>query len=297
MTTRRQWLGGAIATVGAVGVLATGTAAAESPDRALKRIRERIGGRLGVHALDSQSGKRWGIDDNGRYAMASTFKLPLAAALLWQVDRKAFTLDHSLGIKVTDILPNSPVVDAKLKAGLDAMSIRELCNAVVTYSDNAAANVLLNAIGGPTAFNQFMRVIGDEVTHLDRFEPALNTNLPGDPRDTTTPRAMVDNMLRLFTQDVLAIPSRALLIDWMVASRTGMDRVRAGLPRSWNPGDKTGTGENGAFNDLVVAYPPRRRPVFAAVYMSDSKLTSKELAAAHAEIGTLLAKVFAETKT
>jgi beta-lactamase class A len=297
MTTRRQWLTGAVATVGAVGVLGTGTAAAESPDRALKRIRERIGGRLGVHALDSQSGKRWGIDDNGRYAMASTFKLPLAAALLWQVDRKAFTLDHSLGIKVTDILPNSPVVDAKLKAGLDAMSIRELCNAVVTYSDNAAANVLLNAIGGPTAFTQFMRVIGDEVTHLDRFEPALNTNLPGDPRDTTTPRAMVDNMLRLFTQDVLAIPSRALLIDWMVASRTGMDRVRAGLPRSWNPGDKTGTGENGAFNDLVVAYPPRRRPVFAAVYMSESKLTSKELAAAHAEIGTLLAKVFAETKT
>ena len=108
---------------------------------------------------------------------------------------------------------------------------------------------------------------------------------------------MVDNLLRIFTQDVLSLPSRALLIDWMVASRTGLDRVRAGLPRSWNPGDKTGTGENGAFNDLVVAYPPQRRPVFAAVYMSESKLGPKELAAAHAEIGTLLAKVFAKTKT
>jgi beta-lactamase class A len=294
MATRRQWLAGAI---GAAGALAAGSALAESPEKALKRIRERIGGRLGVHALDSQSGKRWGIDDNGRYAMASTFKLPLAAALLWQVDHKAFTLDHSLGIKVADILPNSPAVDAKLKAGIDAMSIRELCGAIVTYSDNAAANILLDGIGGPTAYTQFMRTIGDEVTRLDRREPELNTNLPGDLRDTTTPRAMVDNMLRLFTQDVLAIPSRALLIDWMVASRTGMDRVRAGLPRSWNPGDKTGTGENGACNDLVVAYPPRRRPVFAAVYMSESKLTTKELAAAHAEIGTLLAKVFAETKT
>ena len=294
MTTRRQWLAGAI---GTAGVLAAGTTLAASHEKELKRIRERIGGRLGVHALDSQSGKRWGIDDNGRYAMASTFKLLLAAALLWQVDRKAFTLDHSLGIKVTDILPNSPAVDAKLKAGIDAMSIRELCGAVVVNSDNAAANVLLNGIGGPAAFTQFMRTIGDDVTRLDRREPELNTNLPGDPRDTTSPRAMVDNLLRIFTQDVLAIPSRALLIDWMVASRTGMDRLRAGLPRSWNPGDKTGTGENGAFNDLLVAYPPRRRPVFAAVYMSESRLGAKELAAAHAEIGTLIAKVFAETKT
>jgi len=294
MTTRRQWLAGAL---GAVGALAAGSASAESPDKALKRIRERIGGRIGVHALDSQSGKRWGMDDNSRYAMASTFKLPLAAALLWQVDRKAFTLDHALAIKATDLLPNSPAVEAKLTAGVDAMTIRELCGAIVTQSDNAAANVLLNGIGGPPAFNQFMRTIGDEVTRLDRHEPALNTNLPGDPHDTTSPRVMVDNMLKIFTQDVLSIPSRALLIDWMIASRTGMDRVRAGLPRSWNPGDKTGTGENGAFNDLVVAYPPRRRPVFAAVYMSDSKLGPKELAAAHAEIGTLLAKVFAETKT
>jgi beta-lactamase class A len=142
-----------------------------------------------------------------------------------------------------------------------------------------------------------LRAVGDDVTRLDRREPALNQNVPGDQRDTTTPRAMVDLMLRIFTQDVLSIPSRALLIDWMIASRTGMDRIRAGLPKSWNPGDKTGTGDNGAFNDLLVAYPPRRRPVFVAVYMSDSKHEPKELAAAHAEIGTLIAKVFAVTKT
>jgi len=296
MSTRRHWLAGAIATaIG--GALLPGGAAAESADRALKRIRERVGGRLGVHALDSQSGKRWGMDENSRYAMASTFKLPLAAALMWQVDHKAFSLDHSLAIKATDILPNSPAFQAKLAAGADSMTVRELCAAAVVHSDNAAANILLSGIGGPTGFNQFMRTSGDEVTRLDRHEPALNTNIPGDPRDTTTPRAMVDTMLRLLTQDVLSLPSRALLIDWMVASRTGMDRVRAGLPKSWNPGDKTGTGENGAFNDLVVAYPPRRRPVFAAVYMSESKLGAKDLAAAHAEIGTLLAKVFAETKT
>jgi beta-lactamase class A len=295
MSSRRELLAGALATAIA-SAMASGAHAA-SADNTLKRIRERVGGRLGVHALDSQSGKRWGIDESSRYAMASTFKLPLAAALLWQVDRKAFTLEHNLGIAKKDLLPTSPAVEAKLAAGVDTMTIRELCAAVVTHSDNAAANVLLNGIGGPSAVTTFFRSIGDETTRLDRREPGLNTNLPGDMRDTTTPRAMVDSLLRIFTQDVLSIPSRALLLDWMIASRTGMDRVRAGLPRSWNPGDKTGTGENGAFNDLVIAYPPQRRPVFVAVYMSESKHGAKELAAAHAEIGTLIAKVFEKTKT
>jgi beta-lactamase class A len=296
MQSRREWLAGALAAAIAT-TMASAARAAERPERALKRIGERVGGRLGVHVLDSQSGKRWGTDENSRYAMASTFKLPLAAALLWQVDRKAFTLDHTLAIARKDLLPTSPAVEAKLAAGADAMTIRDLCGAAVTQSDNAAANILLNGIGGPSALTSFFRTLGDEITRLDRKEPALNTNLPGDMRDTTTPRAMVDSMLRIFTQDVLSIPSRALLIDWMIASRTGLDRVRAGLPRSWNPGDKTGTGENGAFNDLVIAYPPGRRPVFIAVYMSESKLSPKELAVAHADIGVLIAKVFAQTKT
>jgi beta-lactamase class A len=292
MFTRRQLL---LAT-GAAAV-APSLAAAQRADKALKRIRDRLGGRLGVHALDSQSGKRWGIDEDSRYAMASTFKLPLAAAILWQVDRKAFTLEHKLAIHRKDLLSHSPAVEAKLAAGTDAMTLRELCAAVVMHSDNAAANVLLAGIGGPQALTAFFRTLGDEVTRLDRNELALNTNLPGDPRDTTTPRAMVDSLLKIFTQDVLSIPSRALLIDWLVAARTGLDRVRAGLPRAWNPGDKTGTGENGAFNDLVVAYPPERRPVLIAVYMDQSTLGARELAAAHAEIGTLIAKVFQETKT
>jgi beta-lactamase class A len=257
---------------------------------ALKRIRKRLGGRLGVHLLDSQSGLRIGHDESSRYAMASTFKLPLAAALLWQVDHGAFPLERTLAITQQDVLANSPAVTAKLAAGATAMTIRELCEAVVTHSDNAAANVLLAGIGGPAALTKFFRSIGDEVTRLDRTELALNANVSGDARDTTTPRAMVDTMLRIFTQDVLSLPSRAMLIEWMVASKTGLDRVRAGLPRGWQVGDKTGTGENGAINDLVIAYPPQRRPVFIAVYMSDSVLPTKDLIAAHAEIGALLGK-------
>jgi beta-lactamase class A len=263
-------------------------AAAASAERELKAIQKRIGGRLGVHALDSQSGKRFGIDDTARYAMASTFKLPLAAALLWQVDHGAFTIEHTLPVARADVLPNSPAVDAKVSAGESKMTVRELCAAIITVSDNAAANVLLKGIGGPQVLTTFFRNIGDDVTRFDRMEVELNSNNPGDPRDTTTPRAMVDSMLRIFTQDVLSLTSRALLIDWLGASKLGLDRVHAGIPKNWQVGDKTGTGQNGAVNDLVVAFPPGRRPVFVAVYMSGSQQPLAQLNAAHAQIGALV---------
>ena len=265
-------------------------AEAASAQRTLKDLHKRIGGRLGVHVLDSQSGKRIAYDDQSRYAMASTFKLPLAAALLWQVDRGAFKTNFAMPISKDALKANSPVVEARLAAGATEMTIAELCAAVVVQSDNAAANILLAGMGGPQAFTQFMRSVGDQETRLDRMELDLNSNTPGDPRDTTTPRAMVDALLRIFTQDVLSLTSRAMLIDWMAASRTGLDRVRAGLPRGWPAGDKTGTGANGAVNDLCLAYPPGRRPIFIAVYTSESTLDVKALAAAHAEIGALVAR-------
>jgi beta-lactamase class A len=284
MTTRREILALALAAACASPAEAAGA------QRELKELHKRIGGRLGVHVLDSQSGKRIAYDDGSRYCMASTFKLPLAAALLWQADHGAFPLTRALPISKANLLPTSPAVQAKLAAGAETMTVAELCAAVVMQSDNAAANVLLNGIGGPQGFTKFMRSIGDKVTRLDRNELDLNENTPGDDRDTTTPRAMVDSLLRIFTQDVLSLSSRALLIDWMSQARTGLDRVRGGLPKAWPSGDKTGTGQNGAVNDLCIAYPPERRPIFIAVYMSESALDAKALAAAHAEIGAMVAR-------
>jgi beta-lactamase class A len=254
----------------------------------LKAIQKHTGGRLGVHVLDTQSGKRLTLDDKSRYAMASTFKLPLAAALLWQVDKGAFPLIHPLAINKGDLLPNSPILEKAFEKGATELTVRDLCGAAVAFSDNTAANILLKAMGGPDAFTQFMRSIGDETTRLDRFEPDLNSNLPGDERDTTTPYAMVESLLRIFTQDVLTLGSRALLIDWMTASKTGVDRVRKGLPKTWVSGDKTGTGANGAVNDLVLAWPLERRPIIIAVYMSESKLPTAQLASAHGEIGQIV---------
>lgn len=293
MPTRRDLItAGLAATLAAAAGTVAPAPKSVRDHRGLASIRKRIGGRLGVHVLDSQSGKRIGLDDQARFAMASTFKLPLAAALLWQVDHQAFDLERTLAISPSDVIHNSPSVQAKLAQGATSMTIRELCQAVITASDNGAANVLLAGIGGPAALTAFFRSFGDEVTRFDRIEPELNSNLPADPRDTTTPAAMVDSLLKIFTQNVLSLPSRALLIEWMGASHTGMKRVRAGLPPGWQAGDKSGTGANGAVNDLLVAFPPGRRPILAAVYMSESKLSTDELSAAHAEIGAIIASEF-----
>ena len=284
MIKRRTLLGLAL---GAALAREAGAARAAS---ALKSIHKRVGGRLGVHILDSQSGKRIVYDDGSRYAMASTFKLPLAAALLWQVDRGAFPLTQEMPIDKKDLLPNSPILEKAIEKGATGLTVRDLCGAAVAYSDNAATNILLTGIGGPATVTTFLRSIGDEVTRCDRIETELNSNLPDDERDTTTPLAMANTMLRIFTQDVLSLGSRAVLIDWLIAARTGLDRVRKGLPQGWQAGDKTGTGQNGAFNDLVIIWPARRRPILAAVYMSESKLGTQELAAAQAQIGEVIGR-------
>lgn len=283
MVTRREWLGmAAAAALGADAVLAASAAST------LKSIQKRTGGSLGVHILDSQSGRRIAFNDGERFAMCSTFKVPLAAALLWQVDHGAFPLTHELLIEKKDLVANSPILEKAIETGGTSMTVRDLCGAAVAYSDNTAANILLAGMGGPAALTQFLRSIGDEVTRCDRVETELNGNTPGDERDTTTPHAMAETLLKLFTQDVLSLGSRALLIDWMIAARNGTDRVRKGLPKNWQAGDKPGTGGNGAFNDLVITWPPNRRPILVAVYMSGSARDPKELAAAHADIGTMI---------
>jgi beta-lactamase class A len=156
-------------------------------------------------------------------------------------------------------------------------------------SDNTAANLLLARIGGPAGWTRFARQAGDLTSRLDRDEPTLNSNLPGDPRDTTTPRAMAGLLERVLTGDLLSPVSRGRLIDWLVATETGRDRLRAGLPPDWRVGDKTGTGGRGACNDVAVAWPPRGGPWYIAAYVSESPAAPERLNAAHAELGRMVA--------
>ncbi|MEJ7732623.1 MAG: class A beta-lactamase [Polyangiaceae bacterium] len=248
----------------------------------VRAVAARIGGRLGLHAVDTENDNHISLDADARYATASTFKALLAAAVLARVEAGKLTLEQRIPISRADVQEHAPVIKARL--GDKALSVRDLCAAIVEVSDNGAANVLLRQVDGPAGLTAFLRGIGDAVTRVDRFEPALNSNRPGDERDTTSPRAMVQSIRRVCLGDALQPASRKLLVDWMVNAQTGMRRIRAGLPDGWRAADKTGTGMRLAVNDVAIAWPPGGKPVVMAIYTSDSTLKLVDGEQAHAEV-------------
>lgn len=267
---------------------AAGSTADDKPAELLAQLEAETGGRLGVCALDPASGRSFGLRQHERFAMCSTFKLLLAAAVLRRSDRSQLPLYRKVTFDAGDMLSHAPVTAAKLSTGW--LSIRELCAAAVKLSDNPAANLLLEQIGGPAGLTADLRGMGDTITRLDRKELELNSNLPGDERDTTTPHAMAHTMTRILAGDVLSAGSRQLLIEWTKASPTGARRIRAGLPSGWSAGDKTGTGSNGAVNDVAIIWPPGRGPLILTIYMSESRRPVAELEPVHAQVAGLVAK-------
>ena len=264
--------------------------AAAPGEAAFRQIEARLGGRVGVAALDTGNGKTFAWRANERFAMCSSFKWLLAAAILAWVERGGLALDQILPYSAAALLNHSPVTRAHLREG--GMRIGDLCAAAVEESDNGAANLLLKRVGGPAGFTRFLRGLGDAVTRLDRNEPSLNDNLPDDPRDTTTPDAMVRTMRRVLVDNALKAASREKLLEWMRKSQTGANRLRAGIPANWTEGDKTGTGARGATVDNAILWPPGRPPILVAAYLSGSDKPLAMLEAAHAEIGRMTAAAF-----
>ena len=289
LLARRSFLLGA--SLGIVGACTQPAPSAQSEAEArFAEIEEQLGGRLGVAVLDTGSGARLSYRGDERFAMCSTFKWILAAAVLARVERGEISLDQSVPFSAADILEVSPVSQAHLNEG--RMAIQDMCAAIVEVSDNTAVNLLLALIGGPAGLTSYLRELGDPVTRLDRNEPSLNTNLPDDPRDTTTPDAMVGTMSKLLAGNTLSANGRERLIGWMKNSRTGLDRIRAGLPGDWIAGDKTGAGANGAANDNAIVWPPARAPIVIAGYLSGSESSLAARNAAHAEVGRVIVRAF-----
>ncbi len=249
------------------------------------------GARLGVSALDIGSGRAVGHDQHSRFSMCSTFKLPLAAAIFAEVDRGAIRLEQELIFGPSDMLSNAPMAEAALSRG--RLTVAEACDAIIVVSDNVAANLLLRLIGGPAALTAFFRRCGDQATRLDRYELELNSNLPGDPRDTTTPAAMLGLVQAILTGNVLTERSRARIVSAMERCATGRDRLRAGFPAEWRAGDKTGTGARGAANDVAFAIPPGRPPILIASYVNAPEATPAARNAAHADVARLVSEAIA----
>ncbi len=260
-------------------------------ERIFKAVEARLGGRVGLSVLDTGNGKTLSWRGGERFAMCSSFKWVLAASILKRADQGQLRLGDTISYTSAQLIGHSPVTGAHVKEG--RMRIEDLCAAAVEESDNGAANLLLARIGGPAGVTAFARSVGDQMTRLDRNEPHLNNNLPGDPRDTTTPDAMVQTMKTVLLGDILRADSRAKLLDWLRQCRTGANRLHAGLPHSWSEGDKTGTGERGAAVDNAIIWPPNRPPILAAAYPAIPSKPVKMLEAAHAEMGRLIGSSFA----
>lgn len=265
---------------------------AQSPDlqQRCAALQDRVGGRIGVFALHTGTRQQFGFQAEQRFAMCSTFKLLLAGAVLAKVDSGRLDLNQRVRFGPRDLLPHAPVTGELLKSGSvsAALSVGELCAAMLEVSDNPAANLLLPLVGGPAGLTRSLRELGDTVTRLDRIEPALNSNLPDDPRDTATPASFGGLMERLLCSDFLSEELRHQLLVWMNSSTTGLQRLRAGAPPDWPAGDRSGTGPNGAVNNVAIFFPPKQAPVLLVVFMSGSDKSLSELNAVHAELARLV---------
>jgi beta-lactamase class A len=293
LTHRRAFLAGLAALLSPLPAGAADFVSADSVKSASERIaalEARAGGRLGVFVLDTASGLSIAHRSDERFPMCSTFKLLTAAAVLALVDAGSERLDRKIPYGTADLLEYAPVTKAHVGEG--AMSLGDLCAAAIDWSDNTAANLLLQVIGGPPAFTRYVRALGDELTRLDRNEPTLNTAIAGDERDTTTPAAMVGDMRAVLLGDRLSPGSRRQLETWLIGDRVGDKRIRAGLPPSWRVGDKTGTGDNGTANVIAIIRPPDRAPLLAASYYTGSSGSADALNAVHKEVGGIVAATF-----
>ena len=250
-------------------------AAAPQFENRIAQIETETGSRIGVTAIDSGTARQIDHRPSERFLMCSTFKLLAAAAVLQRVDRKEENLGRFVRYNQADILEYAPVTTQHVAEG--GMKLGALCEAAIEQSDNTAGNLLLQAISGPAGLTKFARSLGDQVTRLDRVEPDLNIPLKeGDERDTTSAAAMCGDLARILTTDSLSEKSRELLQDWLLKNETGATLIRAGVPKDWRVGDKTGRSGAGQTNDVAVLYPPDGAQIFVAIYMRAPSLSDEK---------------------
>ncbi|MFI6122385.1 class A beta-lactamase [Streptomyces sp. NPDC051064] len=234
--------------------------AARRTEPAFQELERKFDTRVGVYAVDTGSGLSVTHRPDDRFAYASTCKALLAGALLDKYTLQR--LERRVRYGPDDLVANSPVTERHVDTGL---TLRELCDAAIRYSDNAAANLLFHELGGPRGLQDALVALGDRTTRCDRYEPDLSEAAPGDPRDTSTPRALAADLRAYVLGGTLDSDKRAVLTDWLKRNTTGDALIRAGAPDGWVVGDKTGTGGYGTRNDIAVLWPPESAPIVLAV--------------------------------
>lgn len=248
-------------------------------------------GQIGISAVNTANNMQLEYRANQRFPFCSTAKFIVASAILKKSMNNPDLLQQKLHFKKTD-LSYSPITKNHLA---DGMTISELCAAAITYSDNTAMNILVKHLGGPQAITAFSRSIGDTKFRLDRMEPELNTAIPGDKRDTSTPAAMEKSLQQLALGNTLGSSQRELLQLWLKDNTTGNKRIRAGVAKGWIVGDKTGTGYYGTTNDIAIIWPPKCAPIVMAIYFTQNKPHAAPRDAVIAQAARILINEFAHS--
>lgn len=250
----------ALSVSGVAGVSATGG----EPQRFVREFKElerKYGARLGVYAVNSGTGREVAYNDSERFAYASTFKALAAGAVLRKYSLKG--MEKVITYSADDLVDHSPVTEKHVDTG---MTLGELCDAAVRFSDNTAANLLFDALGGPKGLDAVLEELGDDVTRMNRTETELNEWSPRSTRDTSTPRAFAGDLRAFVLGDALGQAERAQLTTWLRTNTTGGELIRAGVPKDWVVGDKTGAGSTyGTRNDIAVVWPPGSAPIVLAI--------------------------------
>lgn len=254
----------------------------------VRAVEQRLDARVGVALYDSATGETWDYQGDDRFPITSTFKTLACAALLSRAEKGVENLDRRVTFGKDDLVTYSPVTETR--TGEPGMTLEELCEATMATSDNSAANFVLDALGGPDGVTGFVRDLGDTITRLDRTETTLNEATPGDPRDTTTPNAMVNNLRKLVLGDTLSDGSRDTLVSWLKGNRVSDNLLRAAIPQDWKIGDRSGAGGYGSRSITAVLWPPNREPLVLAIYITETEATFDERNDAIADIGHVVIK-------
>ncbi|WP_010196309.1 class A beta-lactamase [Psychrobacter sp. PAMC 21119] len=255
---------------------------------AVKSAENELGARIGLAVHDLETEQRWEYRSDERFPLSSTFKTLACANVLHNVDIGQEKIDRVVRFSKSNLVTYSPVTEKHV--GKKGMSLGELCQATLSTSDNSAANFILQAIGGPKSLTQFLRASGDNTTRLDRWETELNEAIPKDKRDTTTPIAMITTLEKFVVGDTLSTESRQQLQSWLKGNEVGDALFRKGVPSDWIVADRTGAGGYGSRAITAVMWPPGRKPVIAALYITETDASFEDRDAMIAKIGTEIAK-------
>ncbi|GHF17802.1 beta-lactamase [Kordiimonas sediminis] len=255
---------------------------------AVKHFETSYATRIGLAVYDTETNTSRHYNGDVRFPLNSTFKTLACAAVLQQIDQGEIGRDDLLTFTGADIVTYSPALEPLVSSG--SISVSDTCHAAMTLSDNTAANLILEKLGGPEGLTRFLRTIGDTITRLDRYETSMNEGKPGDTRDTTTPLAMVSTLHKILTGTVLSDGSKQQLLDWMMDNQVAGPLLRSVMPTGWRIADRTGAGGYGSRSITALVYPPERKPIFIAIYLTENDLPISDRNHIIAEIGRVLFK-------